>query len=364
MAKQPDSFETLKEILFETDQVDKVLENAFSGDLNIDNICDHITSNLFRHTVQRIYSFYDFRKMKIPKERLINLDAEFVNLLSRLLRLYFVAYSDGNNKGFLISEFREMDEAIVSFLKRNTNLEIRDKESSFSIIFNKLISRLLVEETDIEFLKGTQINSYNAKIAHLMRELFLTEGFLQKYNSVYQPLLHANMIVFNFSKFLNAAHLLNKGFARFTQKRFENLCSTYKYLSEHYSKHAKLLYALILILKGQRIPDMGKLKGYSLGTISTKLREFEDFQILGMKNPQVRNSIAHEGNHYDATRRRCIFDDKEHGKDPLILSPEEFENETKEMFALASSVSRVASFETIFYFLSMRSLFDNFGRPD
>ena len=357
--KFPESFETLRDLFLDTKNVEKIIENAFKGPLDIDELCNYITSNLFKRMVSRVYSVYNFAVMRIPRSRLVNMDKGFLDLLSRLLRLHFLAYS-GDGKETLMPEFKKIDDQLISFLKANTRLEIRDNESSFGIIFNKLIVDLLKDNSDIRFLKGTKIKDYNSKISELMKNLFSIENFLKKYNDVYLPLLHANMVVFNFSKFFKSAQLLEKGFTHFTIKRFENLCTAYTYLSEYYAKHARLLYAVIFIVKADKPPDIQKLKRYSFGTISSKIRRIEDFKILGLETTQIRNSIAHQGNHYDSTKRKCIFDDREHEKEPIIIDPEDFENQTKELFALSTSISKVANFSTIFYFLTVRSLFDTF----
>lgn len=353
-----ESLETLKEILFDTDQVESIVKNAFTKKLDIDGTCDYITSNLFNKSVQRIYSIYNFNQLKIPKEKLNLMDEGFSKLLSGLLKMYFVAYSEPKDPNRLLPGLKDLDKEMVSYLRKNTTMKISDDESSFSIVFKNLISRMITDDPDVDFLKDTHIKDYKLKISYLMRGLFLQTDFLHKYDQVYQPMLHTNMLVFNFSKFLNAAMLLSKMPKRFTLKRFEHLCSTYLYLAEYYAKLAKLLYGLILILENKDLPDIKKMKHYTLGEISGKILREPDFNILGLKTPQIRNAIGHGTYHYDQTRDRCIFDDSDHEKSPLILSSNDFETETKELFALATSVSKVANFSTIFYFLLVKNLFD------
>jgi hypothetical protein len=353
-----ESLETLKEVLFDTDQVESVVENAFTKNLDIDGTCDYITSKLFKKSVQRIYCFYNFSPLKINNKKLNLMDDDFSKLLSKLLKIYFVSYSEHRDRGKLMLDLKGLDNELVSFLRKNAKMKISYDESSFSIVFKNLISRMLSEDPDIDFLKDTHIKDYNSKILDLMRSLFLQPDFLNKYDQVYKPMLHTNMIVFNFSKFFNAAKLLSKTSKRFTLKRFENLCETYSYLSEFYAKIAKLLYCLILIQEDRQIPDIKQMKRYTLGEISRKILIDPNFEILGLKTPQIRNAINHETYHYDKTRNRCTFDDGDHDKPALVLSPNEFEKETKELFALVISVSRVANFSTIFYFLLVKNLFD------
>ncbi|QRF76129.1 hypothetical protein Thermo_01646 [Thermoplasmatales archaeon] len=74
-----------------------------------------------------------------------------------------------------------------------------------------------------------------------------------------------------------------------------------------------------------------------------------------LDDTQIRNAIAHETALYDGTRRRCIFDDNDHKKEPLIITPEELMGKTKELFAKCISIVRVANLEAIFSFLVLGS---------
>ncbi|QRF76130.1 hypothetical protein Thermo_01647 [Thermoplasmatales archaeon] len=263
--KLPQSADTLKEFLFNTDNVEAVIRNALTSDLNIDEICDYITSKLFRQSIQRIYSTLGLSPFKISKTKLLNVDEGFVKLLSKLLKLNFLVYARNRNDESILRQFRDIDEEIALFLAKNTTLKVGKNESAFGVIYKNILDMMLRDNSNIPFLFDTKIKEYDKAISELTATLFKIKGFLKLYNSAYMPLVHSQIVVFNFSKLVNTAKLISEGYSIFTQKKFDHLCASYKYLVEYYGKHAKLLYSIIRISKGRSIPEIDELKKKSVG---------------------------------------------------------------------------------------------------
>ena len=355
----PESTETLKELLFNTDKVETVIRNAFTSDLNIDEICDYITSKLFRQSIQRIYSTLGLTSIKISKTRLLNMDDGFIRLLPKLLKLNFLVYGKNRNDEAILRQFKEIDEEMATFLVKNTTLKVGKGESAFGVVYKNMLDMMLRDNSNNPFLSDTRIKEYERAISDLTTTLFKMKGFLQLYNSVYMPLVHSQIIVFNSSKLVSTAKLISEGYSKFTQKKFDNLCASYKYLAEYYGKHAKLLYALIRISKGRNIPEINELKRKSVGKISRMISQEDGYTMFSLKDTQIRNAIAHETALYDGTRRRCIFDDHDHQVEPLIITPEKLMGELKELFAMCISIARVANLEAIFSFLILRARFES-----
>ena len=350
------AFESLREFLLDSDKVEEILVNAFTKNLNIDDACHYITSKFFRKSIQRLYSVYDLKHLKMSQNHLAEMNRDFIDLLAQLLKLHFISYSGQIDKMAFFKQLRTLDEQMIIFLKRNTIISIQENESAFSVVYRTIVKRMLEDRPETSFLSSTKANDYNRKISELMLNLFQRKDFLKDFNTIYDQLLHTNMLVFNSSKFFKGADMLSRGFQRFTQKRFERVKDYYGFLAEYYTKHGKLLYSCILLSRNEKLPPIEKIKRWQLLAVSSKISEQKGFEIFSVETSQIRNAIKHDTAKYDSTKGRCIFDDHDHGKEPIYMTGREFENITKELLAKVNAIAKVSNFNMLFYFVSIQSL--------